>query len=630
MGSNMFSVLTNFLQQEVIDDDQFRGSFTEERIDANSWVVHRSYIHHTHVIQERLTVELRDQDDIPHIRCALILASRTLESCGCPDHDTRVRIFKPHAWYGPALVIEARQELRTPQDSESDDKSEGSLLDAASHKLETRILLMAKSYVKGLRILVQTPTRTQRQKLERIRNSVKVQRSQNDRVATLMNQLEQFKRDGVKPENLCSETISKTNQNQQQCTSEHNIGCFLTGITKLPSLLGDDQGDDQGCGRMRDNKPANCGRAVDRILKLGSRLNKYYGNSIANATFTFLELGGCKVLRLGQAAVQGKDEGFFYDAVFSLIDLSWQRIVTATDPDQQPKDHIGMANTDTTLPIINPVGLYSWYTGLDYVFTCQKLKQEEFLNVPQGVAYQLPTRSMLGQTREKSVSPPGTRSKLFVLANAERLATYITCKTIEKRSSGYQDSEDLQLAMRILKGHASPEEVNAAPMTVVYIILDILLDTYPTLRKGQPAQKQITSSKRRRTTDMHPGKYANIPAEPQHQPAQTGSGSSSQIQRFGPYHNDSLERSNDLGGVSPAFNNMGRELHDTSLFCPPLHPNATNTWGQGDFGAGMNLNETLHQLHPQIVPNGNDANNTLPSSHLPEEPENIHSFLFTS
>lgn len=99
---NMFSTLTKFLTEEAADDNEFQNGFTEEQPDPDvkNWILHRSYSFQTDIIHEQLNVELRDEDDIPHVRCALTL---TLGSRDTPHSDVRGLIFKPHAWLGPEL-----------------------------------------------------------------------------------------------------------------------------------------------------------------------------------------------------------------------------------------------------------------------------------------------------------------------------------------------------------------------------------------------------------------------------------------------------------------------------------------------------------------------------------------------
>lgn len=102
METSMFSTLTNFLTEEVASDNEFQRSFTEEQPDPDvkKWILRRSYSSRTGSIREQFNVELHDEDDIPHVRCALTL---TLGSCNAPRYDTRAEIFKPHAWCGPEL-----------------------------------------------------------------------------------------------------------------------------------------------------------------------------------------------------------------------------------------------------------------------------------------------------------------------------------------------------------------------------------------------------------------------------------------------------------------------------------------------------------------------------------------------
>ncbi|OAQ58153.1 hypothetical protein VFPPC_11603 [Pochonia chlamydosporia 170] len=631
----MFSTLTKFLTEEAADDNEFQNGFTEEQPDPDvkNWILHRSYSFQTDIIHEQLNVELRDEDDIPHVRCALTL---TLGSRDTPHSDVRGLIFKPHAWLGPELNIIVGNGQSLSRASELCVEPSGStqVKDDHNHRAETRILLVLKSYLKGCHTLVQTPTKAQQRRLAGVRNCIEAQTSDDkEDTVRLAPILKNLKRDGIKPDKLCSETFKRTKKIEQQSASTHNVGCYLTGITQHRDLLPPGQ-----CPtpKSKDTPAYECGRGVERIMELTSRLAELYDDDIANATFTFLELGACGVTRLGKAALG--NEKFFYDALFSLIDLSWRKL-TAVHPDEAQDGDVDLASglvrrtasrtaADKNLPIMNPFACYSSYTEADYNFACEKLNQRSFLNAPRELSYEVSFGTIISQARRAAKSSPPDKSRTFILYNAKRLAKYITNEQRRNRIMGYQDNvKDAELALRILEGKCSPPELTAVSMAVVHIIVDILLDRCPLPKKRGPPSKQDKISKKSRTLKILPEKHAGSPRLPHHQPSQWPNGvfqsetePSLQAQSYNPHFNFNNPTSTNLGQFTPVFGGPDQSMHS----------DLTNALGQVNFDDGVNIDALLSQFCTQFDPNGNwvqapdvNTNSILPTPVSQDDPDDL-------
>lgn len=174
----------------------------------------------------------------------------------------------------------------------------GSELDAESetpkgardNSIENRIRLMATSYEKGCQILVKKPTTCQSGRLTGIHTCLPDtdarQNNNTSGTVLLMDLWQDLRKLGVEADKICSETYSHTKQLARSFASIHNVGCYLTGITQHRDLLPKGH-----CPptKAQDTPAYYCGRAVERMLKLISKIEEYYGGDVARATFTFLE-----------------------------------------------------------------------------------------------------------------------------------------------------------------------------------------------------------------------------------------------------------------------------------------------------------------------------------------------------
>ncbi|KAH0593435.1 hypothetical protein MHUMG1_08892 [Metarhizium humberi] len=470
------AVLAKYLREEIIGDVEFSKSIAEARSVGNQWILRRSYSKHPHTIQEEFRIEVRDQE---HVRCTLKL---NVMGHDAPREDTREKIFKPRAWCGPELDIEvSEQQTNLPQhlptsnarefasqantsapqtsiddtatpaatESELDKQSDGVADEQDDQKQDNKvaryILLMAQYFVKGIRQCVKETQES----------------DEAGDIVRLPALWRRWKKEGVKEDKIFSTTFSHTEE-----------------------------------------------------LK---RVSQYYGTS-AMTIPTFLEIGGFSMTSFGHTTISS-DESFFYDGLVSLIDLSWRRLAAAhTETDQNIQteqdpeiDHdAGEAHSTMTeqdaVPVLNPFGFHSFYTEADYNATCKTLDQSIFLKAPQTVSYELPTSKILRKGRERldstsnghPTSGLSDESSTFILRYAQRLAKHITHDEKVERTKGYNDNEEnLELALRVLDGNALPEELATASITVVYIIVDILLDRCP---KPKKALKENRVTKRKRAS----------------------------------------------------------------------------------------------------------------------------------
>ncbi|KID66219.1 hypothetical protein MBR_09430, partial [Metarhizium brunneum ARSEF 3297] len=538
------AVLAKYLREEIIGDVEFSKSIAEARSVGNQWILRRSYSKHPHTIQEEFRIEVRDQE---HVRCTLKL---NVIGHDAPREDTREKIFKPRAWCGPELDIEvSEQQTNLPQhlptsnarefasqantsapqtsiddtatpaatESELDKQSDGVADEQDDQKQDNKvaryILLMAQYFVKGSLVLVKKPTKLQRTKLAGIRQCVKETQESDEAgdIVRLPALWRRWKKEGVKEDKIFSTTFSHTEELKRSVASMHNVGYYLAGITQHDKL--------RPPGHPPPTKRKNttryyCARAVERMLKLVSRVSQYYGTS-AMTIPTFLEIGGFSMTSFGHTTISS-DESFFYDGLVSLIDLSWRRLAAAqTETDQNIQTeqdaeidhdareaHSTMTEQDA-VPVLNPFGFHSFYTDADYNATCKTLDQSIFLKAPQTVSYELPTSKILRKGRERSDSTSNgnptsglsDESSAFILRYAQSLAKHITHDEKVERTKGYKDNEEnLELALRVLDGNALPEELATASIIVVYIIVDILLDRCP--RPKRPGQERRQKRKR--------------------------------------------------------------------------------------------------------------------------------------
>ncbi|OAQ59757.2 hypothetical protein VFPPC_14999 [Pochonia chlamydosporia 170] len=547
---DIFAVLASYLREELIHNDEFFFSITEffdspsETCATDKWVLRRSYIEELYTINEEFEIEVRDHE---HVRCTLKL---TLQNQDAPRKDTREEIFKTRAWYGPDPDVEVNGQLEALSTSNAKHRA-----DDGQNSTENRILLMVKSYVKGIQILVGKSGQCQRQRLAGLEGCLIQSRiDKEDEITQLIPFFEKLKINGEKVDTICSTTHEHTKDLEQKkasihrsTASMHNVGCYLTGITKHRNLLPDGQ----PMPSKGKNRPAfNCGRGVERILGVSSKLAEYYSDDLAISTFTFLEIGACGVTRLG-AFAPDKHEKFFCDAAASLIDLSLRRLASSYEEAKQvivnstnsEVDQIALCKGGVNhVPVMNPFAFHAWFAEEDYDSLCAKLGHMAFINVPREIFSQLSTSTIIRQACERlanmSKSLTTDTSKSFILHNAPRLAKHITKTQMATRTLHYQDKDgNLKLAVRVLKGDALPQELTTASMAVVYIIIDILLDRCPKPKKGQPPPKLRRASKRQRTLELLPG-YADIPTGPQQQPLhwpnsgfQSEADSNSQVQR---------------------------------------------------------------------------------------------------
>ncbi|KAK9437122.1 hypothetical protein VB005_11940 [Metarhizium brunneum] len=555
------AVLAKYLREEIIGDVEFSKSIAEARSVGNQWILRRSYSKHPHTIQEEFRIEVRDQE---HVRCTLKL---NVMGHDAPREDTREKIFKPRAWCGPELYVPmsnatdlqlkyehrdvevSEQQTNLPQnlptsnarefasqantsapqtsvddtatsaatESELDKQSDGVADEQDDQKQDNKvaryILLMAQYFVKGSLVLVKKPTKLQRTKLAGIRQCVKETQESDEAgdIVRLPALWRRWKKEGVKEDKIFSTTFSHTEELKRSVASMHNVGYYLAGITQHDKL--------RPPGHPPPTKRKNttryyCARAVERMLKLVSRVSQYYGTS-AMTIPTFLEIGGFSMTSFGHTTISS-DESFFYDGLVSLIDLSWRRLAAAhTETDQNIQteqdaeiDHdAGEAHSTMTeqdaVPVLNPFGFHSFYTEADYNATCKTLDQSIFSKAPQTVSYELPTSKILRKGRERSdsisngnpTSGLSDESSTFILRYAQRLAKHITHDEKVERTKGCKyNEENLELSLRVLEGNALPEELATASITVVYIIVDILLDRCP--RPKRPGQERRQKRKR--------------------------------------------------------------------------------------------------------------------------------------
>lgn len=180
--------------------------------------------------------------------------------------------------------MSGRQRIPTPVPSASSVEIPE---DREKNKVENRILLMVKSFVKGSKILVGNPSYSQRRRLVAMEKGLANPRSSDAiDVADLIPFLEDLKIKGAKVDTVCSTTFEHTKKSEIKTASMHNIGCYLTGITKHRDLLPAGQ---RMPSKGKDRPAYNCGRGVERILTLASKLAEYYGDDFLISTFTFLE-----------------------------------------------------------------------------------------------------------------------------------------------------------------------------------------------------------------------------------------------------------------------------------------------------------------------------------------------------
>lgn len=408
------------------------------------------------------------------------------------------------------------------------------------NKVARYILLMAQYFVKGSLVLVNKPTKSQRTKLAGIRQCVKETRESDEAGDTvrLPALWRRWKKEGVKEDKIFSTTFSHTEELKRSVASMHNVGYYLAGITEHDKL--------RPPGHPPPTKRKNttryyCARAVDRILKLVSRASQYYGTSAMTiptflesefsntayyALLTVTKVGGFSMTSFGHTTISS-DESFFYDGLVSLIDLSWRRLAAAhtemdqniqTEQDAEIDHDAGEAHSTMTeqdaVPVLNPFGFHSFYTEADYNSTCKTLDQSIFLKAPQTISYELPTSKILRKGRERldstcnghPTSGLSDESSTFILRYAQRLAKHITLDEKVERTKGYKDNEEnLELALRVLDGNALPEELATASITVVYIIVDILLNRCP---KPKKALKEKRVTKRKRASGDKAAEYA--------------------------------------------------------------------------------------------------------------------------
>lgn len=351
--------------------------------------------------------------------------------------------------------------------------------------------------------------------------------------------------------------------------------------------------------------------------------------------------------RLGKVPF-GNDENFFYDALFSLIDVSWRKLA-ATYPDETQDDHIDSTSgfvrstvleraAGENLPVMNPFGFHSYYTEDDYDTTCEKLDHRSFLNAPRTMSYEVSFGTIISQARKAAKSSPPDRSKNFILNNSKRLSKFITNEQRRNRTIGYQDNaEDVKLALRIMEGMCSPPELTTASMDVVYIIVEILLDRCPTPRKRELPSRQDQTSKIRRTLKMLPGKQADNSHGPQQHLSQWPNGivqneteSNLQAQPYNPYFNFDTTTSTNPGEFTPAFGGPDLAMLTNSLFRPGFDSNSTNSWGQDNFGDGVDIDALLSQVCAPFVPNDNEVqalgantNTLLPTPVSQDDPDDL-------
>ncbi|EFY90542.1 hypothetical protein MAC_03320 [Metarhizium acridum CQMa 102] len=488
-------LLARYLRDGLFDDADFANSFVQDQESDSNWTLRRSYSAQGHAIREHFNIQLFDQDDIPLVKCSLKLFIQSLDA---PQDDTREKIFKPRSWFGPDLDIEVIEQqvdsqhrptttpllpASTSTNSVSQSLTEESVLPSIipgpepatktltgkvaikkDRSLEHRMLTTAKAFVRGIQILVSKPQGNQAKRLRTIRKCFDTSARNEHPIETgqLMLLWMRLKSDKTPIGQICDRTTSKTKDLELSVASIKNVGNYIAGITEL-----------ENARKARDNGSKYlCGRALDRILKVISRLIEYYG-TVAITVFTFLEVGGFGVARLGNTAIKGADnERYFYDGLVALIDLSLRRFVATareTEADAIPD----------SIPVLNPVAFHWWYEGEKgcYEDLCQNLRLPAFANATPNTYTERPPSMILDVCEPGSNSPD--KSTDFILQNAQRLAKYMSCKDEEtylKSFEGDKEKHDMaKLASRILNGTSSQEELLTAPTDVVYMIVEMLL-----------------------------------------------------------------------------------------------------------------------------------------------------------
>ncbi|OAQ74372.1 hypothetical protein VFPPC_01894 [Pochonia chlamydosporia 170] len=532
-----FGLRAKFLQDGLLDNVDFVNSITEESIEDTHWTLCRSYTVRSHVIEEEFDIQLSDGDKTPHVECALKV---TIRSKDAPQDDTREKIFKPRRWFGPDLEVEVvdqhispgrlsaetspgssslssvslRQELigrrATPSTiSESQLPLQADLPNRPTsvtkyNTIEYCTLITAKAVAEGSRILVNEPQKEQDELMASIRNCFKEEMSSD----SLMAKWKQWKEEGIPFSELFGLTNSYSEELLLSAVSIENVGRYMTGITQHYNFSSQNEEPPAIPSKKNDQPYYRDGQIVHGILKLTSELSNYYGTS-AIALFTILEVGNASLAYLSGSA-PGND--FFNEAVVALIDLSWRRLANEQE-----------ATYLCTLPVVNPPAFHSWYTGHNYQETCMNMNLKSFANNQERSHFELPATEILRAIRERSKNIVRSSadhgvntdtSKQFILHNAPRLAKYITNEERQSRTKQYTEGEqkNVDLALSILEGTASSENLLTTPIEVVFIIVDILLDRNPKARRKRTktAKRKCASKKSRllengADKDLHTG-----------------------------------------------------------------------------------------------------------------------------
>ncbi|KID78692.1 uncharacterized protein G6M90_00g027610 [Metarhizium brunneum] len=607
-------LLARYLRDGLFDDADFANSFVQDQESDSNWALRRSYSAQGHTIREHFNIQLFDQDDIPLVKCSLKLF---IQSPDAPQDDTREKIFKPRSWFGPDLDIEVIEQqvdsqhrpttttllpASTSTNSVSQGLTEESVLPSTipgpepapktltgkvaikkDRSLEHRMLTTAKAFVRGIQILVSKPQGNQAKRLRTIRKCFDTSARNEHPIETgqLMRLWMRLKSDKTPIDQICARTTSKTKDLELSVASIKNVGNYIAGITEL-----------ENARKARDNGSKYlCGRALDRILEAISRLVEYYG-SVAITVFTFLEVGGFGVARLGNTAIKGADnERYFYDGLVALIDLSLRRFVATAR--ETEADAISDA-----IPVLNPVAFHWWYEGEKgrYEDLCQSLKLPAFANattniyterLPSTILDEFSAQSQQARSHDgshdnnnnvdyansESGSNSPDKSTDFILHNAQRLAKYMSCNKETYLQSFEGDKEKhgmAKLASRILNGTSSQEELLTAPTDVVYMIVEMLL--LDSRSKQGVKRKRASGNEQDKRSD----------------------GSSFHHDSRQPVSPVDLLDQNTSGQAAPLTGGM-----DISQGLPPLDPQFPPGFFDIDF-EGMDTNDRLPQFDSQL------------------------------